>query len=230
LFFIFVALDKLGFGGASLGNGTVEPIQPNVAFDIASLVLYGCQALPIRLKILLDRLFSVLRQDEVSAVLRGFGWTHEDYARGYILQVIITGLIRTYNRGQTRTRYTVVYMYMYIYTESEWYRRGCVSLIRTLKGLNTRKRIDRFLMNERNDPVYTHTRIHIYIKQVFIFGVVRDGSGEYVTWTSCEGLEKNKLIRKRVAVILCNTRLVCEVDFLFIYIYMCMYLMLLSNG
>ncbi|XP_050442594.1 zinc finger protein basonuclin-2-like isoform X2 [Adelges cooleyi] len=80
------ALDKLGFGGASLGNGAVEPIQPNVAFDIASLVLYGCQALPIRLKILLDRLFSVLRQDEVSAVLRGFGWTHEDYARGYILQ------------------------------------------------------------------------------------------------------------------------------------------------
>jgi len=78
----------LGFGGASLGNGAVEPIQPNVAFDIASLVLYGCQALPIRLKILLDRLFSVLRQDEVSAVLRGFGWTHEDYARGYILQVM----------------------------------------------------------------------------------------------------------------------------------------------
>lgn len=67
----------------------MEPIQPNVAFDIASLVLYGCQALPIRLKILLDRLFSVLRQDEVSAVLRGFGWTHEDYARGYILQVYI---------------------------------------------------------------------------------------------------------------------------------------------
>lgn len=85
---VLAALDKLGFGGATLGNGTVEPIQPNVAFDIASLVLYGCQALPIRLKILLDRLFSVLRQDEVSAVLRGFGWTHEDYARGYILQVI----------------------------------------------------------------------------------------------------------------------------------------------
>lgn len=87
MFFFPTALDKLGFGGASLGNGAVEPIQPNVAFDIASLVLYGCQALPIRLKILLDRLFSVLRQDEVSAVLRGFGWTHEDYARGYILQV-----------------------------------------------------------------------------------------------------------------------------------------------
>lgn len=65
----------------------MEPVQPNVAFDIASLVLYGCQALPIRLKILLDRLFSVLQREEVLQVLRGFGWTHEDYARGYILQV-----------------------------------------------------------------------------------------------------------------------------------------------
>ncbi|XP_050520890.1 zinc finger protein basonuclin-2-like isoform X3 [Daktulosphaira vitifoliae] len=91
------ALDKLGFGGASLGNGAVEPIQPNVAFDIASLVLYGCQALPIRLKILLDRLFSVLRQDEVSAVLRGFGWTHEDYARGYILQEPHGGILERWN-------------------------------------------------------------------------------------------------------------------------------------
>jgi hypothetical protein len=62
-------------------------VQPNVAFDIASLVLYGCQALPIRLKILLDRLFSVLQREEVLQVLHGFGWTHEDYARGYILQV-----------------------------------------------------------------------------------------------------------------------------------------------
>ncbi|XP_039291648.1 zinc finger protein basonuclin-2-like isoform X2 [Nilaparvata lugens] len=79
------ALDKLGFRQV-LGQCPVEPVQPNVAFDIASLVLYGCQALPIRLKILLDRLFSVLQRDEVVQVLRGFGWTHEDYARGYILQ------------------------------------------------------------------------------------------------------------------------------------------------
>ena len=84
------ALDKLGFrhlyGGSSQGL-QVEPVQPNVAFDIASLVLYGCQALPIRLKILLDRLFSVLQRDEVLQVLHGFGWTHDDYSRGYILQV-----------------------------------------------------------------------------------------------------------------------------------------------
>uniref|UniRef100_A0A8D9DVX8 Zinc finger protein basonuclin-2 n=1 Tax=Cacopsylla melanoneura TaxID=428564 RepID=A0A8D9DVX8_9HEMI len=79
------ALDKLGFRHV-FGQSPVEPVQANVAFDIASLVLYGCQALPIRLKILLDRLFSVLQRDEVLQILRGFGWTHEDYARGYILQ------------------------------------------------------------------------------------------------------------------------------------------------
>ncbi|XP_014250160.1 zinc finger protein basonuclin-2 isoform X2 [Cimex lectularius] len=79
------ALDKLGFRHV-LGQNAVEPVQLNVAFDIASLVLYGCQALPIRLKILLDRLFSVLQREEVVQVLRGFGWSQEDYARGYILQ------------------------------------------------------------------------------------------------------------------------------------------------
>ncbi|KAI5724782.1 hypothetical protein M8J77_007126 [Diaphorina citri] len=79
------SLDKLGFRHV-FGQTPVEPVQANVAFDIASLVLYGCQALPIRLKILLDRLFSVLQRDEVLQILRGFGWTHEDYARGYILQ------------------------------------------------------------------------------------------------------------------------------------------------
>ncbi|KRT79090.1 hypothetical protein AMK59_7768, partial [Oryctes borbonicus] len=78
------ALDKLGT--RHLFNSAPEPVQPNAAFDIASLVLYGCQALPIRLKILLDRLFSVLQKEQVLQVLHGFGWTPEDYARGYILQ------------------------------------------------------------------------------------------------------------------------------------------------
>ncbi|XP_035666096.1 zinc finger protein basonuclin-2-like isoform X2 [Branchiostoma floridae] len=63
-----------------------EIVQSNVVFDIASLVLYGTQATPIRLKILLDRLFSVLKQEEVMQILHGLGWTYEDYVRGYILQ------------------------------------------------------------------------------------------------------------------------------------------------
>ncbi|XP_022915248.1 zinc finger protein basonuclin-2-like isoform X2 [Onthophagus taurus] len=79
------ALDKLG-SRHLFANSAPEPVQPNAAFDIASLVLYGCQALPIRLKILLDRLFSVLQKEQVLQVLHGFGWTPEDYARGYILQ------------------------------------------------------------------------------------------------------------------------------------------------
>ena len=71
----------------SNGTGPVEPALPNTVFDVASLALYGCQALPIRLKILLDRLFSVLPPEDVVQVLTGFGWSLEDYARGYILQV-----------------------------------------------------------------------------------------------------------------------------------------------
>ncbi|KAJ1521878.1 hypothetical protein ONE63_002217 [Megalurothrips usitatus] len=81
------ALDKLGCR-QNFGQGPmepVEPVQPNALLDIASLALYGCHALPVRLKILLDRLFSVLRPDQVVQVLRGFGWTQDDYARGYIL-------------------------------------------------------------------------------------------------------------------------------------------------
>jgi zinc finger protein basonuclin len=80
---LFLALDKLGPGHL----GPVEPVQASVAFDVASLVLYGCHALPIRLKILLDRVFSVLQREEVLQVLHGFGWSHDDYSRGYILQV-----------------------------------------------------------------------------------------------------------------------------------------------
>uniref|UniRef100_A0ACB8ER79 Zinc finger protein basonuclin-2 n=1 Tax=Sphaerodactylus townsendi TaxID=933632 RepID=A0ACB8ER79_9SAUR len=65
----------------------VEIVQSNVVFDISSLMLYGTQAVPVRLKILLDRLFSVLKQEEVLHILHGLGWTLRDYVRGYILQV-----------------------------------------------------------------------------------------------------------------------------------------------
>ncbi|KAJ7425574.1 hypothetical protein BTVI_02487 [Pitangus sulphuratus] len=64
----------------------VEIVQSNVVFDISSLMLYGTQAVPVRLKILLDRLFSVLKQEEVLHILHGLGWTLRDYVRGYILQ------------------------------------------------------------------------------------------------------------------------------------------------
>ena len=81
------ALDKLGTSHIMNLGLQVEVVQPNIVFDIASLMLYGAHATPVRLKILLDRLFSVLQHEEVLQVLHGFGWTYEDYARGYILQV-----------------------------------------------------------------------------------------------------------------------------------------------
>ncbi|KAK1791104.1 hypothetical protein P4O66_002041 [Electrophorus voltai] len=80
------ALDKLST--QHLYHPTqVEIVQSNVVFDISSLMLYGTQAVPVRLKILLDRLFSVLKQDEVLHILHGLGWTLRDYVRGYILQL-----------------------------------------------------------------------------------------------------------------------------------------------
>uniref|UniRef100_A0A8C8TP54 Zinc finger protein basonuclin-1 n=1 Tax=Peromyscus maniculatus bairdii TaxID=230844 RepID=A0A8C8TP54_PERMB len=64
----------------------VEIVQSSVVFDISSLMLYGTQAIPVRLKILLDRLFSVLKQDEVLQILHALDWTLQDYIRGYVLQ------------------------------------------------------------------------------------------------------------------------------------------------
>ncbi|KAB1279768.1 Zinc finger protein basonuclin-2, partial [Camelus dromedarius] len=84
--FAVTALDKLST--QHLYHPTqVEIVQSNVVFDISSLMLYGTQAVPVRLKILLDRLFSVLKQEEVLHILHGLGWTLRDYVRGYILQV-----------------------------------------------------------------------------------------------------------------------------------------------
>ena len=73
--------------GSTDSSMKVEHVKPSVVYDIASLILYRCQALPIRLKIALDRLFSVLTHDEVLQLLHGFGWNYEDYSRGYMLQV-----------------------------------------------------------------------------------------------------------------------------------------------
>lgn len=97
------ALDKLST--QHLYHPTqVEIVQSNVVFDISSLMLYGTQAVPVRLKILLDRLFSVLKQEEVLQILHGLGWTLRDYVRGYILQtlpdlLIVSSTVITSNRA-----------------------------------------------------------------------------------------------------------------------------------
>ncbi|XP_036271530.1 zinc finger protein basonuclin-1 [Pipistrellus kuhlii] len=79
------ALSKLRFP-AVYPASPVEIVQYNVVFDISSLMLYGTQAIPVRLKILLDRLFSVLQRDEVLQILHALDWTIQDYIRGYVLQ------------------------------------------------------------------------------------------------------------------------------------------------
>ncbi|KAG7257607.1 hypothetical protein CRUP_001367 [Coryphaenoides rupestris] len=56
-------------------------------------MLYGTQAIPVRLKILLDRLFSVLNQQEVIHILNALDWTLQDYIRGYVLQAPVFNLI-----------------------------------------------------------------------------------------------------------------------------------------
>jgi len=56
--------------------------------EIASLMLRRMNAVPIRLKILLDRLLTGLHHDRVNEILRQCGWLYEDYLRGYKLQVL----------------------------------------------------------------------------------------------------------------------------------------------
>lgn len=82
----FVALSKLKVHHM-YQSSQVEIVHSSVVFDICSLMLYGTQAIPIRLKILLDRLFSVLKQEEVIQILNALDWTLQDYIRGYVLQV-----------------------------------------------------------------------------------------------------------------------------------------------
>lgn len=82
----FAALSKLKVHHM-YQSSQVEIVHSSVVFDICSLMLYGTQAIPIRLKILLDRLFSVLKQEEVIQILNALDWTLQDYIRGYVLQV-----------------------------------------------------------------------------------------------------------------------------------------------
>ena len=63
--------------------------QYKIAKSIASLVLFSSQAIPVRLKIVLDRLFKDLNPEEMDELLNCFGWSAEDYQRGYILEVCV---------------------------------------------------------------------------------------------------------------------------------------------
>nr|XP_033465123.1 zinc finger protein basonuclin-2 [Epinephelus lanceolatus] len=81
------ALAKLQFQTQPPSScGPVEVALPGLVFDLSSLVLYGAQAVPVQLKILLDRLYSILTPDQVGHILHTLGWSLGDYVRGYMLQ------------------------------------------------------------------------------------------------------------------------------------------------
>ncbi|XP_037615420.1 zinc finger protein basonuclin-2-like [Sebastes umbrosus] len=81
------ALAKLQFQAQPPSScGPVEVALPGLVFDLSSLVLYGAQAVPVRLKILLDRLYSILSPEQVGHILHTLGWSLGDYVRGYMLQ------------------------------------------------------------------------------------------------------------------------------------------------
>ncbi|XP_067118060.1 zinc finger protein basonuclin-2 [Osmerus mordax] len=84
---VFHALDKLQAPAQAVcGGAQAEVVVPGVVFDLSSLVLFGAQAVPVRMKILLDRLLSVLPQQQVLHTLLPLGWSLRDYIRGYMLQ------------------------------------------------------------------------------------------------------------------------------------------------
>ncbi|KAH9282590.1 Zinc finger protein basonuclin-2 [Echinococcus granulosus] len=68
-----------------------------VLFETMSMALLGCHAIPTRIKILLDRIWSSSRlQVDLTQFLLSFGWTLQDYTRGYML---------TDHKGQLRDRW-----------------------------------------------------------------------------------------------------------------------------
>uniref|UniRef100_A0A095AN26 Zinc finger protein basonuclin-2 n=1 Tax=Schistosoma haematobium TaxID=6185 RepID=A0A095AN26_SCHHA len=67
-------------------NNSPNNIILNATLELLSMSLFGCQAIPMRIKILLDRLLSgQLAHADVVKLLLTFGWTFQDYSRGYML-------------------------------------------------------------------------------------------------------------------------------------------------
>ncbi|KAF4078385.1 hypothetical protein AMELA_G00198700 [Ameiurus melas] len=64
----------------------VEVVHSGVVCELSALILFSTHAFPVRMKILLDRLFSVLTHQHVFDILHTHGWTLHDYIRGYKLQ------------------------------------------------------------------------------------------------------------------------------------------------
>ena len=86
----FTALDKMTIV-YDWPAGRFEPITFDAVFDVASLVLYGTQAIPLRLHICLYRLLCTLESHEDGIRIAGvFGWPWDDIVRGHKLDVSLT--------------------------------------------------------------------------------------------------------------------------------------------
>jgi hypothetical protein len=64
-------------------------VSLGVLYELGSLIFAenSVQAIPVRVKILFDRLLTQVETDEALKLLNSFGWSLQDYARGYILVV-----------------------------------------------------------------------------------------------------------------------------------------------
>uniref|UniRef100_A0A0R3S607 EF-hand domain-containing protein n=1 Tax=Elaeophora elaphi TaxID=1147741 RepID=A0A0R3S607_9BILA len=68
-------------------NGTMDQTDLIEAITFASL--YGFQAVPIRIKILLHRALSTLTRKRAEAIIRRTGWKIDDFERGFIQEVSV---------------------------------------------------------------------------------------------------------------------------------------------
>uniref|UniRef100_A0A0R3QT56 EF-hand domain-containing protein n=1 Tax=Brugia timori TaxID=42155 RepID=A0A0R3QT56_9BILA len=70
-------------------NGKMDQTDLIEAITFASL--YGFQAVPIRIKILLHRALSTLTRKRAEAIIRRTGWKIDDFERGFIQEVSTFG-------------------------------------------------------------------------------------------------------------------------------------------
>ncbi|XP_071400435.1 zinc finger protein basonuclin-2-like, partial [Centroberyx affinis] len=172
--------------------GPVEVALPGLVFDLSSLVLYGAQAVPVRLKILLDRLYSVLSPEQVGHIIHTLGWSLGDYVRGYMLQ---------YPGGRVLDRWLMVSPEEELLVLKQFLRFGetrpIVELM-TLQRLATANHLSASPADPRLNPAPKSCRSNI---RAFIErnagtlgtpGTLRNARGESRSATSSCHFEKNR--------------------------------------
>lgn len=65
-------------------SGGVRSLTPTSLLETAALVLFGRHAIPVRLKILLDRLLASVSDDQLLQILTALGWSRHEYTQGYL--------------------------------------------------------------------------------------------------------------------------------------------------